>query len=128
VSRGNAIGRVGKFNISTRREVFSNRSGMVLVKEFADQLGVASIINEELKVKKRQRGYTEAEAVMGLVYNLVAGGDTLSDLEVLRGDPGTRQLIGLDQIIAPTTAGEHLRKFTIGALRDLYDFAMTPVH
>ena len=119
MSRGNAIGRVGKFNISTRREVFSNRSGMVLIKEFADQLGVASIINEELKVKKRQRGYTEAEAVMGLVYNLMAGGDTLSDLEVLRGDPGTRQLIGLDQIIAPTTAGEHLRKFTIGALRDL---------
>jgi hypothetical protein len=72
---------------------------MVLVKEFADQLGVASIINEELKVKKRQRGYTEAEAVMGLVYNLVAGGDTLSDLEVLRGDSGTRQLRGR---ISPT--------------------------
>lgn len=42
---------------------------------------------------------------MGLVYNLVAGGDSLSDLEVLRGDPGTRQLIELDEIIAPATAG-----------------------
>jgi hypothetical protein len=92
---------------------------MVLVKEFADQLGVSSIIDEELKVKERRRGYSEAEAVMGLVYNLVAGGDTLSDLEVLRGDPGTRRLIGLNQIIAPTTAGEHLRKFASGDIRDL---------
>lgn len=70
-------------------------------------------------VKTRARGYSEAEAVMGLVYNLVAGGDTLSDLEVLRGDPGTKELLEVEEIIAPTTAGEHLRKFSIGDIGDL---------
>jgi DDE family transposase len=119
VSTGNVVGKVGKFNLSFRHTTLSSHAGMVLVKEFADALGVAQIINDELGVKARQRGYTEAEAVMGLVYNVVAGGESLSDLDVLRGDPGTKELLGVEQIIAPTTAGEHLRKFSIGDLRDL---------
>ena len=113
------IGRVGKFNVSFRPTTLSSHAGMVLVKEFADSLGVAQLLNEELSVKSRARGYSEAEAVLGLVYNLVAGGDSLSDLEVLRGDPGTKELLEVEEIMAPTTAGEHLRKFSMGAIRDL---------
>jgi hypothetical protein len=119
VSASNVIGRVGKFNISFRETTLSSHAGLVLVKEFASALAVPQIINDELSVKSRARGYSEAEAVMGLVYNLVAGGDTLSDLEVLRGDPGTKELLGVEEIMAPTTAGEHLRKFSIGDIRDL---------
>jgi hypothetical protein len=119
VSTGNVIGRVGKFNISFRDATLSSHAGIVLVKEFADSLAVPQVINSELSVKTRARGYSEAEAVLGMVYNLVAGGDSLSDLEVLRGDPGTRQLLGVEEIMAPQTAGEHLRKFSIGDLRDL---------
>jgi len=119
VSTSNVIGRVGKFNVSFRETTLSSHAGMVLVKEFASALAVPQIINSELSVKTRARGYSEAEAVMGLVYNLVAGGDSLSDLEVLRGDPGTKELLGVAEIMAPTTAGEHLRKFSIGDIRDL---------
>jgi hypothetical protein len=119
VSTSNVIGRAGKFNVSFRDVTLSNHAGMVLVKEFADSLAIAPLINDELKVKRRARGYSEAEAVMGLVYNLVAGGESLSDLEVLRGDPGTKELLEVEEIIAPTTAGEHLRKFSIGDIRDL---------
>lgn len=119
MSEGNVIGRVGKFNVSFRETTLSSHAGMVLIKEFASALAVPQVINDELSVKTRQRGYTEAEAVMGLVYNLVAGGDSLSDLEVLRGDPGTKELLGVEEIIAPTTAGEHLRKFSLGDIRDL---------
>lgn len=119
MSTSNVIGRVGKFNVSFRPTTLSSHAGMVLVKEFADALAVPQVINEELSVKTRQRGYSEAEAVMGLVYNLVAGGDSLSDLEVLRGDPGTKALLGVEEIIAPTTAGEHLWKFSIGDICDL---------
>ena len=119
MSSSNVIGRVGKFNISFRDTTLSSHAGLVLVKEFASALAVPQIINSELSVKTRRRGYSEAEAVMGMVYNLVAGGEHLSDLEVLRGDPGTKELLGVEEIIAPQTAGEHLRKFTIGDLRDL---------
>jgi DDE family transposase len=119
VNTANLIGRVGNFNVISREDCFTSHAGMLLVKEFADHLGVADLLNQELKVKQRHRGYSEAEAVLGLVYNTVIGGDCLSDLEVLRGDPGTRELIGMQQVIAPTSAGEHLRKFDIGSIHDL---------
>ena len=119
MSTNNVIGRVGKFNVSFRDATLSSHAGIVLVKEFVDSLAVSQVINSELSVKTRQRGYSEAEAVLGLVYNLVAGGDSLSDLEVLRGDPGTKQLLGVEAIMAPQTAGEYLRRFSIGDIQDL---------
>lgn len=119
MNTANLIGQVGKFNVISREDCFTSHAGMLLVKEFADQLGVADLLNQQLKVKQRHRGYSEAEAVLGLVYNSVIGGDCLSDLEVLRGDPGTKELISMQEVIAPTTAGEHLRKFDIGSIHDL---------
>jgi hypothetical protein len=47
------------------------------------------------------------------------GGEHLSDLEVLRGDQGTQELVEAAAILAPTTAGELLRKFDIGDVQDL---------
>lgn len=119
MSSGTLLGRVGKFNVCARRDKFSSHSGLVLIKEFADRLGVSEILNRELSVKKRERGYSEAELVMSLVYSMIAGGCGLRDLEVLRGDAGTKELLGMEKILAPTTAGEHLRKFDIGDICDL---------
>ena len=120
MSHRNVLGRIGKFNVCFRSDCLSSHAGLVLVKEFVDQLKVGQLINEELAVKQRRRGYGEAEAVMALVYNLIAGGACLSDLNVLRGDPGTRHLLGVAQVMAPQTAGEHLRKFKIGDIHDLH--------
>ena len=72
VSSSNVIGRIGKFNISFRPTTLSSHAGMVLVKEFADALAVSQVINDELSVKTRQRGYSEAAAVMG--HGLQPGG------------------------------------------------------
>jgi hypothetical protein len=119
VNTANLIGHVGKFNVISREDCFTSHAGMLLVKEFADLLGLADLLNQQLKVKQRRRGYSEAEAILGLVYNTLVGGDCLSDLEVLRGDPGTKELISMQQVIAPTSAGEHLRKFDIGSIHDL---------
>jgi hypothetical protein len=57
---------------------------------------------------------------MGLVSNLVAGSSCRSDLNVLRGDAGTRYLLGVKELSAPPTAGAHLRKFRIGDIPDLH--------
>jgi hypothetical protein len=97
----------------------SSHAGLVLLQEFAQQLQVAQTLDEQLQVKSRERGYSEAEAVLAMVYNLVSGGTCLSDLEVLRGDAGTQQLLGVESLLAPTTAGEFLRKFDMGDIADL---------
>jgi hypothetical protein len=113
------MGKVGKFNICFRPERLTSHAGVVLLQDFAQRLGVAQVLDDELKVKTRERGYPESEAVGSLVYNTILGGTCLNDLEVLRGDQGTQELLEVETVMAPTTAGEFLRKFDLGAVHDL---------
>jgi len=110
---------VGKFNICFRPEQLTSHAGTVLLHDFVKRLGMEKLLDEELHVKTRERGYGESEAIKGLVYNMILGGEHLSDLEVLRGDSGTQALLNAEGILAPTTAGEFLRKFDIGDVHDL---------
>ncbi len=112
------VGKVGNFEIRSRDVYLSSPAGMSLLQGFIEQLGVADVLDSELKGKRRERGYRESESVLGLVHNLILGGECLSVLEGLRGDPGTQQLLEAERIIAPTTAGEFLRKFDIRDIRN----------
>ena len=115
----NVIGKAGKFNICFQPTTLSSHAGIVLIKEFTDRLGLPLLLDSQLRVKKRERGYTESESILALCWNLILGGDCLDDLDVLRGDAGTQELLELKSVIAPTTAGEFLRKFSIGDLTAL---------
>jgi len=119
VNRHKVVGKVGKFNICFRPERLTSHAGTVLRHDFARRLEVAQVLDDELRGKVRERGYPESEAVGSLLYNILLGGTRLSDLEVLRGDPGTREWLGVETVVAPTTAGEFLRKFDIGDVHDL---------
>jgi DDE family transposase len=119
VNRQKVVGKVGKFNICFRPEQLTSHAGTVLLHDFVKRLGMEKLLDEELHVKTRERGYGESEAIKGLVYNMILGGEHLSDLEVLRGDSGTQALLNAEGILAPTTAGEFLRKFDIGDVHDL---------
>jgi hypothetical protein len=119
VNKPTVIGKAANFNICFRQVSLASHAGAVLLKDFIDQLGVADLLDAEVHVKQRERGYSDAAAILGLAWNLILGGDGLSDLNVLRGDQGTLALLGLDALIAPTSAGEHLRKFDIGDKADL---------
>jgi Transposase DDE domain group 1 len=119
VNRQKVVGKVGKFNICFRQEQLTSHAGTVLLQAFAQRLGVEQVRDEELQVKVRERGDREGQAIKGLVYNLIVGGSHLSDLAVLRGDPGTQELLEAERILAPSTAGEFLRKFDSGDVQDL---------
>jgi Transposase DDE domain group 1 len=119
VNKETVIGKAGKFNICFQDITLASHAGVVLLKEMVDQLGIPELIDREIAVKQRQRGYRESESILALCWNLILGGEHLSDLDVLRGDAGTQQLLGLASVIAPTTAGELLRRFGIGDIQDL---------
>ena len=119
MNRQKVVGKVGTFNICFRSEQLTSHAGTVLLHDFVQRLGIEKLLDEELHVKTRERGYEESEAIKGLVYNMILGEEHLSDLEVLRGDPGTQELLNAEGILAPTTAGEFLRKFDIGDVHDL---------
>jgi hypothetical protein len=71
------VGKVGKFNIGFRPEQLTSHAGSVLLQDFAQRLGVDAVLDEELQVKTRERGYEESAAISALVYNVILGGEHL---------------------------------------------------
>jgi hypothetical protein len=80
---------------------------MLLVK----QLDLADALDAKLRLLKRHVPYHESDHVLNLTYNILAGGTTLADLELLRNDENFLDALGAQRIPAPTTAGDFLRRF-----------------
>ncbi|MBL8166839.1 MAG: transposase [Acidobacteria bacterium] len=108
-----------KFNVCFRDQTLTGKAGEVLLREFVARIGLPELIDAELHLKQRERGDPESETVLSLCWNAILGGSFLLDLNVLRGDAGLRELLGVQSLMAPTTAGEFLRRFHIGSLDDL---------
>ena len=113
------IGKAFKFNLCFRQDKLTAYAGIVLLRDFIEKLGVPQLLDQNIKVKARERGYPEAENILSLCWNSLLGGNCLLDLNVLRSDAGLPELLGVESILAPTTAGEFLRAFEIGDLMDL---------
>jgi len=94
-------------------------AGMLLLQDFVERLELPQLLDRELALKERQRGYPESENMLALCWNLILGGDSLRDLNVLRGDAGLCELLGVKSVLAPTTAGELLRQFSIREIHAL---------
>ena len=113
------IGKAFNFNICFSDVTLTAHAGLVLLRDFVAKLAVPQLLDAEVAVKQRERGYPESENILSLCWNAILGGDCLRDLNVLRGDAGLAELIGVRALLAPTTAGEFLRQFTMGDLCDL---------
>jgi len=84
VTKPTVIGQAANFNICFQSTTLSSHAGVVLIKDFSERLGVPLML-QSLRVKRRARGYNEAESILGLCWNAILGGDCLLDLNVLRG-------------------------------------------
>jgi Transposase DDE domain group 1 len=115
----NILGRASKFNIYVRETSLTAHAGIVLLKDFVERIELPNLIDLELCLKDRERGYPESENILALCWNLILGGDCLRDLNVLRGDAGLCELLNVRSILAPTSAGELLRQFDLGQIKAL---------
>lgn len=93
-------------------------AGLKLITDLAGKLGILAGL-ERCTVKKRRRGIPVVDFVMSLVNNFLMGGDSLLDLEVLRQEAATRSHLYDLEVPAPTTAGETLRKFFTGHIKQV---------
>jgi hypothetical protein len=82
-------------------------ASLLLVK----RLDLADAIDAKLHLLKRHLPYHESDHVLNLVYNILAGGTCLQDLELLRNDEHYLDALGAQRIPDPTTAGDFLRRF-----------------
>lgn len=110
---------ITKYNLDFSGKNLTGLGGMILVREVQKTLGVCSTICECISVKQRERGYGEDGFVMSMVYNIISGGQCLNDLMALREDHNTQQLLDLDGVPHPSTAGLHLKQYTLGHLKQL---------
>ena len=100
---------------STQR--LTSHAGLVLVRELAGRLGAGELL-DRVRVKKRSRGYSPAQAILGLCEMLIAGGECLDDVALLRADSAQELLRG-HGLPESTTLGRFLRRFSLGHIAQL---------
>ncbi len=107
-----------QFEVS-RRSVATAFGGIGLVHRLARQIGLPKLIDDAVQVFKVHSPYHESDHVLNLTYNIVCGGRTLDDIELLRQDEAYMNALGAARIPDPTTAGDFLRRLDRGRIDDL---------
>jgi hypothetical protein len=103
--------------VAASTQQLTSHAGLVLVRELAGRLGVGGLL-DRVTVKKRSRGYSPAQAILGLCETLIAGGECLDDVALLRADSAQELLRG-HGLPEATTLGRFLRRFSLGHIGQL---------
>jgi hypothetical protein len=90
-------------------------AGLVPVLRLAEQVGLRRLADAQLTVPT-DKGAHAGLKVASLVAGMVAGADSIDDMNLLRHG-GMRSLFG--SVYAPSTLGSFLRQFTFGHVRQL---------
>ena len=93
-------------------------AGLLVTATLADRLGIEELVNESVWLGYRVPGAAlPGRKVMSLVHGMLAGADSIDDMNVLRA--GSTGLILGHRVMAPSTLGTFLRAFTFGHVRQL---------
>jgi Transposase DDE domain group 1 len=88
--------------------------GLVPVMALAEQAGLSELVAERVRVASTRvasAGVNPAGKLASIIAGMVAGADSIDDLQVVRSG-GMKRLF--DQVYAPATLGQFLREFTHG--------------
>ena len=85
--------------------------GIGAIHLLARQTGLIDAIDDRLHLLKVHLPYHESDHVLNITYNLMAGGECMQDLELLRNDEVYLDALGAQRIPDPTTAGDFCRRF-----------------
>lgn len=85
--------------------------GIGMIMQLVEQLGLRKHINQSAPVFKLHAPYDEADHVLNIALNLLAGGTCLEHLEHRRTDEAYLDALGAERIPDPTTAGDFCRRF-----------------
>jgi hypothetical protein len=85
--------------------------GLGLCRLLVQQLNLADLLDQKIHLLKRHVPYHESDHILNMTYNILAGGTTLADIELLRNDDSYLDSLGVPCIPDPTTEGDFLRRF-----------------
>ena len=95
--------------------------GIGLIHQMMNRLGLAKQINHGVPLFKLYLPYTEADHVLNIAYNILAGGSCLEHLEYRRNDEAYLNAVGATRIPDPTTAGDFCRRFNATSIDQLQE-------
>jgi hypothetical protein len=98
-------------------------AGLLLPATLADRLGIEQAADELIDLGERPGAARPGRKVLTVVHGLLAGGDSIDDVEVLRVG-ATARVLG-HRVMAASTVGTFLRAFTFGHVRQLDQLAET---
>jgi hypothetical protein len=100
-------------------------AGLILPATLAAHLGLEDAGNELISLAG-PGSFGPGRKAMTLVHSMVAGGNCIDDVDVLRA--GQTERVLAHRVMAPSTCGTFLRAFTFGHVRQLdawSEFALT---
>ncbi|MGH8976221.1 MAG: IS1380 family transposase [Acidimicrobiia bacterium] len=92
-------------------------AGLILPATLAQHLGIKELADETIKLGPVPGAALPGRKVMTVVHGILAGADSIDDLDVLRAG-ATQKVLG-HVVMAPSTIGTFLRAFTFGHVRQL---------
>ena len=96
---------------------------MIFLSRTADDLDLPGILGSTLGLKIRDRGASDDEMMLSLIYSLANGDVAISDVDRLGADGPRRQLLYLDRVPDSRRLGEYLCRFDEAALERFYGVA-----
>ena len=110
--------RLGQVKVEFNEDRLVSDAGLLLTATLADRLGLEDLVNESVWLPYRTPGAAlPGRKVMSLVHGMIAGADSIDDMDVLRA--GSTSLVLGHQVMAPSTLGTFLRAFSFGHVRQL---------
>lgn len=98
-----------QYELAERTQAIAS-GGLGVMQQLVRKLGVAESINRCCPIFKFHFPYSEADHVLNIAYNLLAGGTCLEHLELRRSDEAYLDALGAQRIPDPTTAGDFCRR------------------
>lgn len=99
-----------QFELSEKTQAISC-GGIGVILQMVKQLDLRKYINQAAPVFKLHLPYDEADHVLNIAMNSLAGGTCLDHIEIRRTDEAYLNALGAERIPGPTTAGDFCRRF-----------------
>jgi hypothetical protein len=100
-----------KYELAEKQQAIS-AGGIGAVMQLVQHLDLRSTINQSVPLLKLHMPYDEADHVLNIALNLLAGGSCLDHLETRRTDEAYLNAVGAERIPDPTTSGDFCRRFS----------------
>ena len=112
------------YDIDGRNQGIAN-GGIGIIHLLSRKSGLINEIDKRLELLKRHLPYHESDHVLNVAYNILAGGQCLQDIELLRNDEAWLNALGAAIIPDPTTSGDFLRRFEKDDIIELMEIKNT---